>query len=114
MAKKRKNKSLNLADQFRDLLLFELMGANIAKAPEFPIPKTDATFAEKKGLYAELLKHAQIELKIADGQLEDSGFDLIRKQLNGSGEGRGSRDYGGAESGADDLSGDSAEESSDA
>lgn len=76
------NKTLKMASQLRDLLLYQIGGVNLAKKPEFDIPITDASFAEKKGLYAELLKHAQIELKIDEDQPEQSGLDLIRKQLN--------------------------------
>lgn len=107
------NKSLKLASQFRDLLLYQLMGDNIGKKPEFPIPASEATFAEKKGLYAELLKHAQIELKIEEDQPEQSGLDIIRRSLNGSRASRGARDHGGTESDRDDSLG-TEEASSDA
>lgn len=101
------NKSLKLASQFRDLLLYQLMGDNMAKKPEFPIPISDASFAEKKGLYAELLKHAQIELKVDEDQPEQSGLDMIRKQLNGDRTFGSGRNYGGTAESSTDGRGDS-------
>ena len=109
-----KNKHLKIADQASELLLYELYGNNIAKKPEFPIPTNDATFSEKKGLYAELLKRAQIELKISENGEEVSGLDLIRRELNGSGTGRGRGNHGRTQGSPDESDGDSPEEAADA
>lgn len=96
MAKKRN--SLSTAKQYSKLLLYQATGGKMGNKPE----KDDGTmtFAEKRGLLDSLVKIALLEQKDADDGPEESGMDLIRKQMakdkeNDSGKSRGTRDFGG-------------------
>ena len=78
--------------------------------PEIPIENESTTFAEKKGLLAEMIKLAELERKGAEEQEEITGLDLIRKQINGSGTGTSRGAFERAESGFDDEAGTSGDE----
>lgn len=87
MARRSKDKNLELALKFRDYLLFELMGDNMGKKPEHAIPESAATFAEKKAFLDTMLKAAEQGRKSSEDEEPESMLDTIKKglQKNGSG-----------------------------
>lgn len=105
MAKRAKNKTLNDAQKYYQLLLYEASGGILGVEPDKKQKQTNATFAEKRGLLDTIIKVAQLEDKSNEDVEQPSGMDIIRRQLNGDRANRSRRDYGGAtESGSDDAS----------
>lgn len=90
MARKRKS-DLELAQSFRDYLLWTLMGDNMGTKPEYELPKNETTFAEKKAFLDSMLKTAELAKKVAPEKEEMSGIELIRKNIN---DGKSSRNKG--------------------
>lgn len=109
MARKRKS-DLELAQDFRNYLLWTLMGDNMGTKPEHDLPKNDTTFAEKKAFLDSMLKTAELAKKVAPEKEEMSGIDLIRKNIN---DGKSSRSKGNPwNPGESDSSGSGEEEGS--
>lgn len=109
MARKRKS-DLELAQDFRNYLLWTLMGDNMGTKPEHELPKNDTTFAEKKAFLDSMLKTAELAKKVAPEKEEMSGIDLIRKNIN---DGKASRSKGNPwNPGESDKSGSDGEEGS--
>lgn len=98
MARKRNTLSLSKAKRYSDLLLYEATGGTIGTAPS---GKSETmTFGEKRGLLDSLIKIASLEQRDVDDNPEESGMDLIRKQIakrndeDGGGKNRDTRDNG--------------------
>lgn len=114
MAKKRKPQTLSDAKKYYKQLLYEASGGNLGSRPEAEIKNTSMTFAEKRGLLDSIIKIAQMEAKSAGDEEEPSGLELIKRNLDADRTDRGSRDHGRAESGADESSGSSEDDTEDA
>lgn len=104
MARNRKSQAMADAKKFYKLLLYEASGGNLGTKPETEIKNNTADFGEKKGLLAEIIKLATLEQKAIEDSPEESGIDMIRRQLNGSRESPSRGDIGRtSESSSDDL-----------
>jgi hypothetical protein len=107
MAKKKKSQVINDAKKYYKLLLWEATGGSLGSEPEAAPngKKSDATFAEKRGLLDSLIKIAQLEAKGNEGFEDESGFEKIRKDIYASRENGRAGNLGGTESegGSDDA-----------
>lgn len=107
MAKKRKSQVINDAKKYYKLLLYEASGGALGSKPEGEGKKSDATFAEKRGLLDSLIKIAQLEAKGNEGFEDESGFEKIRKDIYASRENGRAEDIGRVEGSFDDSGTDS-------
>lgn len=76
------DRNLKIALEFRDYLLWSLMGDNMGKKPSHPVPDNTTTFSEKKTFLDSMLKAAELSRKHTEDKEDESGLDLIRKNLN--------------------------------
>src|ERR1700722_14168742 len=82
MAKRKSPETrLQEAYDFQDFLLWVLMGQNMGKKPEHPVPEGIATFPEKKAFLDLMFKSAEQGRKSQEDKPEVSGLDMLRKGL---------------------------------
>lgn len=86
--RKSKNDGLVKAKRYADLLLFQISSGNMGQSPEKEIKNEIATFGEKRGLLDSLIKIAILETKDV-GDEDESGFELIRRKIDGSSKDKG-------------------------
>lgn len=105
MVRKRRSKkpqTLIDAKKYYKLLLYEASAGNLGTKPEYDTKNETMTFSEKRGLLDSIIKISQLEVKSSENDEVESGFDLIRSQLNGSGASRDRGDYGATEDSGDE------------